>query len=182
MGKALLALRDTEKIVGGLELYLKGLYEVGERGHTIQIVQGHLGEFLTARTYLEKGHKVWWVSREYDLLIEDIGRFEVKTAKCWGDDGKSWANVFGLKLDKFDVFSLVLVNGSNEPFKILCIPKDELKECEKPHTFVAGNNQHPHFLYYDEEDLERQKRKGYEIYKIERKIALHEEKYLVWSR
>ena len=63
MRKVLLTLKDTGKIVEELELYLKGLYEVGERGHAIQVVQGHLGQFLTARTYLEKGHKVWWVAR-----------------------------------------------------------------------------------------------------------------------
>lgn len=177
-----LTLKNTRKMVEGLELYLKGLYNVGERGYTIQVVQGHLGQFITARTYLERGYKVQWVARGYDLLVEDIGKIEVKTAKCWSDDGKSWANVFRLKLDRFDVFSLVLVSGDNEPFKILCIPRDELKECEKPHTFVAGNNQHPYFLYYDSEDLPEAEKKGYEIYSIEREIASHEERYLVWSK
>ena len=58
MRKIPLILEDTKKLVEGIEIYLKGLYEIGERGFTIQIVQGHLGQFITARTYLEKGYKV----------------------------------------------------------------------------------------------------------------------------
>jgi len=177
----LLTLEDTEEMVKGLEIYLKGLYSMGERGRTIQTVQGHLGQFLSARTYLEKGHKVWWTHPDYDLFVEGIGKVEVKTAKCWSDDGKSEANVFGLKLNKFDIFSLVIVNDDNEPFKILSIPKAKLKEC-KPHTFEVANKQHPCFVYYDEESLENTEKEGYEIYSIEREVALCEEKYLIWSR
>ena len=55
MRKTPLILEDTKKLVEGLEIYLKGIYEIGERGNTIRIVQGHLGQFLTARKYLEKG-------------------------------------------------------------------------------------------------------------------------------
>jgi hypothetical protein len=182
MRKIPLALEDTEKIVEGLEIYLKGLYEIGERGFTIQIVQGHLGQFLTARTYLEKGYKVWWTHPDYDLQVEEVGRIEVKTAKCWSNDGKSDANVFGLDLNKFDMFNLVLINDRNKPFKIFSIPKDELKECEKPHNYVVGNKQSPSFVYYDSKGLRIAEKEGYEIYQIEKKVALFPEKYLVWSR
>lgn len=182
MRKVPLILEDAQKLVEGLEIYLKGLYEIGERGFTIQIVQGHLGQFITARTYLEKGYKVWWTHPDYDLQVEGIGRIEVKTAKCWSDDGKSDANVFGLKLDRFDIFGLVLIDNHNVPFKIFSIPKDELKECEKPHDYVVGNKQSPSFVYYNPEGLRHSEKEGYEIYSIERKVALQEEPYLLWSR
>jgi len=182
MKKLSLTLEDTGKMVEGIELYLKGLYEIGERPHTIQVVQGHLGQFLTARTYLEKGHKVWWVHPDYDLDVEGFGKIEVKTAKCWSEDGKSDANVFGLSLDKFDMFSLVLISDDNEPFKIICISKDELKECENPHAFVVGNDKQPCFVYYNKENMEHTEKEGFEIYAIERKIASHEREYLVWAR
>ena len=180
MKKILLTLDDAERMVEGLRIYLKGLYGIGEIGRSIQVVQGHLGQVLTARTYLEKGHKVWWVHPDYDLDIEGIGNFEVKTAKCWRENGKSDANVFGLEkeLDKFDKLSLVLIDGDNEPFKILCIPKGDLKECKRPHTFKVNNNQSPCFVYYNKEGLKHADEQGDEVYSIERRIALNEEEYL----
>ena len=74
MRKILLILEDVTKLVEGLEIYLKGLYEIGERGNTIRIVQGHLGQFLTSRAYLEKGYDVYWTYPDHDLEIERIGK------------------------------------------------------------------------------------------------------------
>jgi len=182
MKKIPLTLANTEKISNGLEILLKGLYIIGERGHTIQIVQGYLGQFLTAKVYLEKGLKVFWVYPEYDLYIEGIGKLEVKTAKCWSKDGNSDANVFGLELNKFDIFILVLINGDNEVFKVLSIPKPELKECEKIHDFIVGNKRSPCFVYYDRRGLKRAEKEGFEIYMIEKNIALHEKSYLLWCK
>jgi len=185
--KADLNLDEVCKMFDASELRLKYLYKLGDNRSIIP-VQGQFGQDLIAKAYLSKGYKVSWVYPEYDLLVDDnkIARVEVKTAKCWSKSGKSYANVFGLKLENFDTLCIVLISRENEVFKILSIPKSDLAECATLHSWTCANGKHPSFVYYsgeyDPDEFTIAEKKKQEIYNIERKIALDEKPYLFWKK